>query len=71
MEEFRVHLAVFLSVNALAWVVWLLVTPGTFYWPLLVHLLWGIVLFLHFALANRSQRKRRVLRGYRPYTRAS
>jgi hypothetical protein len=48
-DEFRIHLVVFVLVNALLWLIWLMndVGDGTF-WPLYPLLGWGIGLFAHW-----------------------
>ncbi len=46
-REFIQHLVVYLVVNLVLTVIWLLTTPGGFYWPMFPLLIWGIGLVFH------------------------
>lgn len=62
-KAFRIHLTVFLSVNLLIIVIWLLtwtVSGGTSYpWFLFVLLGWGIGLAAHWATVHDHYRRRK------------
>jgi hypothetical protein len=52
--EFKAHLRKYLFVNALLWIIWLIVNISnqgshwTSPWPVYVSLIWGIILFIQF-----------------------
>jgi hypothetical protein len=46
-REFAQHLAVYVVVNLVLTVIWLLTTPGGFYWPMFPLLIWGIGIVFH------------------------
>ncbi len=70
MGDLKTHFLVFVGVNVTAFLVWLVGTPGTFYWPAALHLGWGAALAAHAVLARRGSSSRRVPSGYKPYRRA-
>jgi len=56
MQGLRVHAAVFLAVQVLLFVTWLVTTPGGFPWFVFPFLGWGIGLVAHgFATASRRR----------------
>lgn len=44
---FFVHLGVYLIVNAILFFIWLLSTPGAYYWPVWTAFGWGIGVAFH------------------------
>ena len=46
-REFYQHLVVFVTVNAVLNAIWLLTTPGGFYWPMFPLLAWGVGIVFH------------------------
>jgi hypothetical protein len=54
LNGFQTHLGIFIIVNAGLWLIWLLTAEMNIYsWPIYFTVIWGIVLFLHFALAEK------------------
>ena len=54
-DEFRVHLIVFLCVNAMLALVWALTSQGKFFfWPIIPMAFWGIGLVMHGYTAYRQ-----------------
>lgn len=47
-RDFRVHLGVYLVINALLWILWAVTGADGFPWPLWVTLGWGIGLATHW-----------------------
>jgi hypothetical protein len=45
--EFRIHLVVFLVINSMLWVIWLLTGQG-YIWPIWPLAGWGIGLIFHY-----------------------
>jgi hypothetical protein len=46
-REFIQHLVVYLVVNLVLTLIWLLTTPDGFYWPMFPLLIWGVGLVFH------------------------
>jgi len=51
--DFRVHMVIFLMVNLLLWLIWLL-AGGGFPWPLIVTFGWGIGVVAHYMDYNQQ-----------------
>jgi hypothetical protein len=46
-REFIQHLVVYVVVNLVLSLIWLLTTPGGFYWPMFLLFAWGIGIVFH------------------------
>jgi len=60
-RELMQHVAVYVVVNLVLNLIWLLTTPGGFYWPMFPLFIWGIGIIFHamdvFAPASPSEEK--------------
>lgn len=64
--EFYIHLTIYTIVNLLLWMVWFVLTPGIFPWPMAVSLPWGAGLAAHgmdvfFDSSGRAMRREQVV----------
>jgi hypothetical protein len=54
LNGFQTHLVIFILLNGGLWLIWLFVAEMNIYsWPIYFTLIWSIVLFLHFAIAEK------------------